>query len=442
MHALDICFSIAAKMKNPKEVVASMNEKIKNGQSAFLDEWPDLSLASGISGIICFYAFMNLHFPNEGWEKVIHEYLLLTKERIEAVSADDLSLFYGLAGLSTAVHFCSNQGQRYKKMLSSLDDLLLREVPFVYLKMIDHYLDPQVPIPSNFYNLSFGLSGIIAYCLLREDNFDLKNLAQESLCALIKLLSGMKEVDGLSVPAWYLSSEHESIFYFNGKRLKGGFKLDSPNGLPGVLALLSLAKMRGYHALGLTELISRIADWIQSKKIIQGENIHWNRHLFIEEELERMERDPSFDAVSGIYGDVAILRNLYFASKAVQNHDLEKFAVQTFLSKLRERNSENELEDSSLSFGQAGLLAMTSEMACTTQNPEFFKHVRLFEEEIKRRYHPNHEFGYQIFLYDRKGNYQKVDNPTLMEGSAGIALTLLQAQKQQEATRMTSLIIA
>ncbi len=99
MHSIDICFDIASKMRNPHQVVDSMNDQIKRG-FFFSTEWPNNSLAWGISGIACFYAMMDLNFPNEGWENVVHDYLLLAKDTVETNSSSDLSLFSGLTDLA------------------------------------------------------------------------------------------------------------------------------------------------------------------------------------------------------------------------------------------------------------------------------------------------------------------------------------------------------
>ena len=333
MHSIDICFDIASKMKNPHQIVDSMNDQIKKGLF-FSSEWPNTSLAWGLSGIVCFYAMMDLNFPNEGWENVVHDYLLLIKDRLETNTSYDLSLFSGLTGFSFATYLCSHNACRYKKMLSTLDDTLICEVQNVFLRKNDHYLDPKVPIPSNYYNLANGLSGILTYLTSRDDNIDLKNLAQDCLNKLVRMLSEFKEINNSKVPAWYISSESEVILEYKEQFPNGIFKLDIPSGLPGVIAALSLAAIKGFKTFGLIELISKMSDWIKDKQIIQSDQINWKSIISTEEEREGISKFSNEPFHAWFYGAPGITRCLYLAAQALNDSDLAKFAEQTLLSNL------------------------------------------------------------------------------------------------------------
>jgi lantibiotic biosynthesis protein len=431
MHSIDICFDIASKMRNPHQLVDNMNNQIKRGLFSS-SEWPNTSLAWGLSGIVCFYAMMDLNFPNEGWEKVAHDYLLLAKDRVETNTSSDVSLFSGLTGLSVATYLCSHKGCRYQKMLSTLDETLIREVQAVFLRKSDRFLDAQVPIPQNYYNLASGLSGILTYLISRDDSLDLKNLAQDCLNNLVKILSEFKEINGSKVPAWYISLEDEIILENKEKFPKGIFKLDIPYGLPGVLAALSLAEIKGYKAFGLIELISRMSDWIKNKQTIQTHQINWKPFISIEEELEGISEIPKATHHAWYYGAPGISRCLYLAAQAINDSNLLKFAEQTLLSNLLKSDQDKEGRNLSFSFGQAGVLAITAQMAKDTKNPELFKQARLLEEGIKKFHHPHHEFGFQSSYFDEKGSPHWNNNPSLLDGAAGIGLTLLQMQDKQE----------
>ena len=429
MHAFDICLDIASKMKSPHEVVSSMNNQIKRG--LFISpEWPTISLAWGISGIICFFGMMDHNFPDEGWDKIACDYLLLAKVSAEANNSFNLSLFNGLTGLSVATYLCSHNGSRYPKMLKTLDDILIREIQNIFLMKADYYLNVHVPIPPDHYNLANGLSGIITYLMCREDHIDLKNLAQECLHYLVKILSTFKEVNGSKVPAWVISSSNEFIPEYKEKFPHGLFKLDIPYGLPGVLAVLSLAKIRGFNVFGLSELISRMSDWIRSKHVMHLNRSAWNHIISMEEELEGHLSFSGLHHDAWIYGNPGILRCLYLASQAMNDSNLAKFAEQTFLSYLLD--PAEEMKDTSFCFGKAGLLAITSKMACDTKNFEFFKQMRLQEEEIKKSHNLNHEFGFQTLHYNESDSFSWSDNPSLLHGAAGIGLILLQTQGRQD----------
>jgi len=434
MHALDICFDIASKMKNPHEVLGSIGYNMKEGQSRASD-WPLISLAGGLTGIAYFYATMDLNFPAEGWEEVVRNYLLAAKDVVEQNSISDLSLYSGLTGLSATVHIASHNGSRYHSMLGTLDELLSREVQREYLSQTNHYLNPQTPIPPNHYNLANGLSGILLYFMYREDNVILKNLAQDCLNSLVEILSTIKEINGSQVPAWYVSSEHESISEYKGKYPKGYFKLDIPYGLPGVMAALSMAKIKGYQAPGLMDLIAKMSHWILKKQIVQEKEMNWNHIVSVDEELDGIVVDSRIRNRSWFHGALGVLRCLLLSAKAVNDQHLAELFEKAFLSHIMKPNRKNEVRDSSFSFGNSGLLAMTHDIACETKNPDFFKQAFLLEEGIKNDHHPNHAFGFQTLLIEDHIFVKRSHDPTLLSGAAGIALTLLRVHCQHEAQR-------
>lgn len=440
MHTFDICLDIASKMRNPQEVIASMNDKIRRGE-CISKEWPAISLDGGMGGMICFYGMMEINFPGEGWEEVVRDYLLIAKETVEKESAPDISLYSGLTGLSAAVHLCSCGGTRYQKMLTALDDLLIREVQTVYLRRLNSFLNPYESVPPAYYSLAHGLSGILIYLMSREDHAILKSLAQECLQSLVALLSTSKEIQGSQLPAWYIAFEHETFPEIKEKCPEGSFKLDVPNGVPGVLAALSLAKIKGFNAPGLVELIAKMADWIKDKKMVQDEQTHWNHFVSMREELEGIKQVERIRQRAWFYGAAGILRCLHLAARAMENGHLAKFSEQAFLESIQKPDREH-VADLSFAFGTAGLLAMTHEMACETKNPEFFKQARVLEEEIKRHHHPHHEFGFQTFLYDGKSRLQLGHHPGLLNGAAGIGLALLQVQGRQEIQWSRPFVIA
>ncbi len=316
-------------------------------------------------------------------------------------------------------------------MLTTLDETLIREVPTVFLRKADQYLDSRLPIPPDYYNLANGLSGILTYLISRDDSIDLKNLAQECLNNLVKILSEFKEINGSKVPAWYVSPEHEFILEYKEKFPHGVFKLDIPYGLPGVLGALSLAKIKGYTVFGLIELISRMSDWIKNKQIVQAHQINWKFIISIEEELEGISTFNEH-LHAWYYGAPGISRCLYLAAQAINDSNLAKFAEQTLLSNLLEADQAKRERESSFCFGKAGVLAITAKMARETKNPELFKQTQLLEEEVKKFHHPNHEFGFQSLYFDEKGSPQWNNNPSLLNGAAGIGLTLLEIQDKQE----------
>jgi len=428
MNAMDICFDLAFKMKEPDTVICTVNHQIRQGTLPS-PEWPNISLAWGLSGMIYFYSAMDQQFPDESWDSTIHDYMLIARESAEKDESGDLSWFSGLAGYHSAIRFASKR-QRYQRMLSILDELLIKEVHTVYLQQVDRYMEPARPIPPNLYNLSIGLSGLVIYLSSCEDNRDLINLAQNCLQALVRLMSELKVIGDNQVPAWFNAIEDEPITEYKRKYATGLFKFDIPNGITGVLAALSIAKLRGFDVVGLSDLINNIAVWLLEKKIPHQNQARWKHVISFNEIIENSMTQSEHSPRNWFSGAPGILRSLFLASKAVGEKSLRQFCEENLLLNLT-KTTEDDPADLSFCFGKAGLLSIAHTMACDTQNPEYFSLVRKLETDIAGHYNPQHPFGFQTLHQHADGRMDWSDHPCLLNGAAGIGLTLLQTQRQQ-----------
>lgn len=82
--------------------------------------------------------------------------------------------------------------------------------------------------------------------------------------------------------------------------------------------------------------------------------------------------------------------------------------------------------------GLAGILASTYRMAEETENPKLWQHVKELEADLSSFYRPESPFGYQMVHVDSFNNYNWVDNPGLLYGASGIALSLMLVQNREE----------
>lgn len=421
-HSIAICHEVAEKMKNPSDVSNTVVEAIKH--DAFFGEgWPRESFGEGFAGIAVFYAVMDTVFPEAGWDKIAHQYIKLTADDLEQNGYKNYSLFSGICGLCYAIHLSAYRGARYKKILGKLEGLLISETERSFLSMADHYLENNLDLPPSFYSLTNGISGVLAYLLLRKEDSRMHQLTVQCLSKLVLLLNRQKD----SNPNWYIPPEHQ-IGEESLKYPQGSFLLNMPFGITGCLASLSLASWEGFDVPGLKETILKIAYWIKDQTKISEDKFYWPNTC----PLVPLENENSYELTRDTwwYGIPAVARSLFLASKAVKDVSLGKFAERAFLSMFQKDPSEWNMMGTSFMHGRAGVLATVYRMAQDTQNPLLWKQVNLLEEDLKKFYRPLTPFGFQAVDVTETGEYRWIDDPGIFSGAAGIALSLLLVQNR------------
>jgi hypothetical protein len=254
-HTFDICQSIAEKLQNLNQM--NISSLPKNwGENSFADGWPSLSL---------YFSILDTHFPNQKFDHLAHEHLTLTLSKSHANNS--FSLFNGTSGLCFITHLCSQNGTRYKKLLNHLDQQLIEEIK-IFLQKSDRSMSD--------YNLISGISGVLAYLLLRQDDPSLLFYAKQCLSSIVAFLQTKKSISGYTVASWH----EESTDGGNGR-----FMLNSLNGTSGLLSTLALASLDRLYVEGLQEAILSLAEWINSKQINTSEGPMWPAIVSFEEEV-------------------------------------------------------------------------------------------------------------------------------------------------------------
>lgn len=421
-HSIDICYDIARKLSNPQKIQMFFHEQTVRNPNHLISG-RELSLAWGMPGIICFFAAMDATFPNEGWDKIARDYIDHLQTHLNPEFFSNGSLYSGLGGICFAIELCSQNGLRYQKILSKLEDIFVDTVRSFYLTQVDKYTNPYEFVPHDFYNLAHGLSGIITYSMHRNN---LVELACDCVSGLIKILLSKKNIHYNDVFAWYNPPEEDSPFQYSDRFSNGYYRLDTPFGLAGVLGVLSLAANNQMRIENLEELIEKLSRWMMNRQIRYNNRLYWNRITAIDEKIEEeiiIERRRD----NWLFGTPAVTRSLYLASKAISDPLMSKFSEEVFISHIEGLLLQESMQESSFCYGKAGLLVLAHRMGCDTQNPRFFQASKTIEENLKSSFSPLYEFGFQsIDLENETTSW--VDKPGLIDGAAGIGLSLLEVQ--------------
>jgi hypothetical protein len=430
-HTFDICQDIADKLRDPLAICEAVQATVRDGHFTS-SEWAELALAEGLPGIAAFYGVIDQLFPDQGWDQMSHTYLKAIVEKIEHQGIDQHALFTGLPGICFAISLCSHQGLRYQQLLATMEKTLIARVDYTLLPQIDQLLDKNQTLSPSFYNLFYGLNGILAYLLIRKEDPSCHRLALQCLHSLICLLRRSLVVKEFSIPGWYVSQEEQLTPEEKTKYPNGSFILGISYGVTGCLSILSLAILEGVIVPGQYEIVQEVAQWLKSKQNLQDSLPCWPHTLSFEEEVWKQKQPIEAPKDTWNYGTPTVARSLYLAAKATRDRVLMQYAENAFLSVFQKAWQEWNLVGPSFFWGRAGLLALTYHMAQDTGHPLLLKQVDHLEQDLKRFYHVSHPFGFQTVHISETSQYSWVNHPGLVNGSVGVVLALLLSHFKQD----------
>ncbi|MCE5316117.1 MAG: lanthionine synthetase C family protein [Parachlamydia sp.] len=439
LDSLEICRRIAHSMREPGPWAAFVDEQIRY-RNFSIAEWPKLSLAYGFPGIASFYSTLDECFPDEGWDQIAFDYLQLSVQTLEVEGNSNYSLFFGIAGICFAVYLASKEGARYRNLLVQLDTILLQELERSFFPQMEKCMSNNWHSAPDLYNLLNGVCGCIAYFTLRKDEPWLNKLALRCLDVLVQALSRPRIVDGRQLPGWYVCPSDLRIDEEKQQYPYGLFDLSMSFGATGVLATLSLAGQNELIVSGQLDLIHQMAYWLKNQQKVSASGICWERCISIE------EGDSSYESSRDVwdYGAPAVARSLYLASTVLKDASLGKFAEESFEKIFHKPPIEWNLIATSLTHGRAGLLAITDRMAKETGNFFLKEQVRVLEQDLLMFFNSQHTFGFRMAAFDGglEPPYRWVDSPFFLDGSAGIALSLLSMHSYRALKWQRALLIS
>lgn len=323
----------------------------KLGDPSLLVAENPLSLGKGHPGVILLFAELDRCYPDEGWDLLAHRHLLAMQEGIERRGLPDLSLFHGLAGMLFAVRAASRGGIRYRRFLQQLEELLLRELR---------------AREGEEFDLIKGDTGIGCYLLTTQQPEALSPILERLVCC-----SREEMVDcGLA------------------------------HGLPGPLALFSLASLEGVEVEGQREAIRSLADRMIERRQEDEQGLFWP------EKLGKVSRPRA----AWCYGNAGISRALFWAGRALGDDALERMSFECLDAAFARGAAD--LVSPTLCHGWAGLIQAAFRM----DRERYREELEGWGDRLLASLSSLEPLGYRDQNQARMG---------LLDGAAGIALVLL-----------------
>ncbi|QKV95937.1 lanthionine synthetase C family protein [Streptomyces sp. NA02950] len=356
--------------------------------------WPQ-SLAGGAAGI----ALLHIERAHTGHGDWITAHTWISRAASEDLTAaSNASLYLGAPALAFVLHAAAGSTGRYRNALEKLNEATIAVTRRRLAHAHARIGRGERPAMQEF-DLIRGLAGLGAYHLVRQPHHE---ITADVLAYLVRLTDPLPEEGDL--PPWWtdVSPSGESNPAFPGGH--GNFGL--AHGIGSVLALLSLALLRGLPVPGAPEAIRRICAWTDQWRQ-QDDTGPWWPGLISIEQATGGHIDPALrPRPSWCYGVSGTARAHQLAGLALGEPTRVQAAENAILAALRDPIQLELLPEIGLCHGTAGLLHAAWRMADQTRNPAITAELpHLADRLIVALGRPDHD-------------------PELLDGAAGAALAL------------------
>lgn len=430
-EAVRVARDVSVRLNTPGKVTQAAAAAQAQTQFGRFLRWTPYTISQGYAGLAVLWGYLDSCFSEEGWDLTGREQLALAVRGAEGVPGIPVGLFSGLSGLAFSAWQLSRQGTRYRRLLTTLDQEIVPQV-FALANDLRHQRNG---IGVGEFDAISGLSGVGAYLLCRHDQPG----TTDALQALVEAFVSMLEEEN-GIPKWHTPP----AFLWDDELRKaypyGNLNCGLAHGIPGPLAVLSLALRAGLSTSGLPHAIIRIADWLCEHRCDDSWGVNWPGMVAIAKtegsqgaamqagSAQALADGPS--RAAWCYGSSGIARALWLAGEALDRTDYRELAVSAMEAIFRRPVAERRIDSPTFCHGVAGLLAIAQRFANDTGASVFIDESRILVQQLLDRYQPKSLLGFRNLEVED----HEVDQPGLLDGSPGIALVLLAAATSVEPT--------
>ena len=403
-HATRVGLALAKRADD--DAVAKISQEDPHSASS------QYCLSHGHAGLALMWEQADRCFPGKEFELIAQQHLKVARDSLKSLQRQPLGLFAGLSGYAFATRYLSRGGSRYRNAQAEIDAALHPAV----LRCCER-LKSQEHLTCADFDLISGLTGVGAYLLTRRDDPNAQVVLQSVTAFLVALLG-----DPCTPPRW-----HTPHFLIAGDSMRREFPQGNLNcglahGVPGPLALLSLAYENGLRMPGLENAIERAADWLMQNRGSDEWGPNWPSARGLSEprrsQVSRMAR------AAWCYGSPGIARALWLAGRALRRQEFQDLALEAMAAVFRRPFATLKLDSTMFCHGQADVLQVTWRFAGETRQKEFLEAAASLTESILARHDET--------SVTKPSSASSVTTRWVLEGLAGIALTLFAVGESAE----------
>ncbi len=373
-----------------------------DGRDPAGSRWSGQSLSKGAAGIAVLHG-ARAHAGIDCWD-LVHQWLAYaTREEISA--GPGAGLWHGVPAVAFALSTSAPSGRyaRARERLESAVTTLVQARLHAATSRLDAARRPALAE----FDLVRGLAGLGAYLLHRAPD---SPLVRRVLAYLVRLTEPVAAPDpaGISVPGWWTADVPlgRPVDVFRG----GHADLGMAHGITGPLALLAIAMRRGITVDGQADAIETICRWLDVWRRDGPASPWWPQRVTLAELRAGRSTRTEPGRPSWCYGTPGIARAQQLAGIATGDLARQRRAENDLAGCLSDPGQVAQLIDLTLCHGWAGLIATTWYAAADALSPDLGNLLPCLLD---------------AFLdHSGDGDAPTLTLPGLIDGSAGVALTL------------------
>ncbi|MEK3731966.1 MULTISPECIES: lanthionine synthetase C family protein [unclassified Paenibacillus] len=427
--AVEISREIAVRLSDPKFVIEAVHSKdnVLSGSDVF--PWGDISLSHGYPGNIHLLSLWREIDNTFNWNEAIHSNLIAIQSYLAEYGTRDISLFSGWTGIASSVVAASNHGEFYTQFLDKIHRWM---APLIeeWLQACSELAKQKNGVPVQTFDTISGASGLGRYLLKNCAAPHLAPLIEPLLQFLITLTQPI-QVHGKTVPGWFTPSELHLTDRDKQIFSMGSFNCGMAHGIPGPLALLSIAYNSGIEIPGQHNAIEYMTEWLLSSQEEDELGSYWPHIIPFEYDKKTVGHTLQRQREAWCYGTPGVTSALYTASLSLKNPSLKQHALQTFIQSVTYECEKNEMSSPSICHGLSGLLLMCQRMWSNSKAPELEPLIQRITTELLQRFNPNHPLCFKDAEPESAESTRWLTKAGLLEGAAGIGSVLLSVAEQQ-----------
>ncbi|MGO1052943.1 lanthionine synthetase C family protein [Crossiella sp. CA198] len=317
----------------------------------------------------------------------------------------------GTSGLALGLAACVRAEPRFGPSLDRLHEQLAAQVLDLPLPRVER------EVSDVDYDMVSGAAGILSYlCGIADPGPAVRAAAEHLVDYLVWL--GAPPRDLTLTRRWLITPDlcRSDRDYPNGH-----LNVGLAHGIPGPLAALATAWLAGYQRPGQETALRLTLGWVQALRRTDEHGPVWPSEVPIDDTGAETRPSQPADQIAWCYGTAGVAVALLPVAEALGDDSLRALAVASFEAVLG-RFAEHPVQSPTFCHGIAGVLVLCLEFAAHGSALAADWTPRLLELLLAQA-----DPELPVLFRDQEKPGVFVDSPSLLSGSAGIALALLAA---------------
>ena len=418
-RAFGTALLLAERCTDPARVAEANRLSVQQTNFPNALHWDPTSIAQGDLGQALLAAEWQRHRPDDGWDARAASFAAGTATLLGRGHRPAMGSVSGSSGMAFTGRRIGDSA--LNPLLPGLDGVIAQDALATAAA-----IRGRAGLSVGTFDQISGLAGV-ALCALPNPDQAARPVTPFVLRALAALA-----LEGGDPPAWFTPPE---LLYDDEQRAYypfGNLNLGLAHGIPGPLAALAIALLCGAGGDDVRVATEALADWLAGHVSLGDDGPGWDTVVSLTRTAQGLAELPvhRVGRDAWCYGTPGAARALFLAGRALDRSDLRNLAIEAMAAVYRRPPEQRGIDSPTFCHGVAGLLQVTLRFHHDTGLPLFAEAASALTEQLLDAVEPDRPMG--IACVEPGDN--KVDQPGVLDGAAGVSLVLLSAASEVEPT--------